>query len=404
MDADGYLGGMPGSVVDLVLIALIIMFAINGYRQGFLVGALSFCGFFGGALVGLQTAPWVVQALTGAFARVLVSLALVFGLALLGQAAAAWAGGRLRGAISNASGRKVDDIGGIIVSVLALLVVAWMVAVPLASSPLPALSRSVRNSVILHGIDAVVPDAARVLYNRLQDTIAGADFPKVFGDLTPTQIRDVPEPDPALLALPVVEQVHPSVVKVSGTAPSCRRRIEGTGFVYAPEHVMTNAHVVAGTEGPVTVETVGESRPGQVVYYDPDRDLAVIYAPGLGSPPLPWAPQIAASGTDAIVVGYPLDGPYTPVSARVRDVNRVMGPNIYENNDVVREVYVLRTRVVSGNSGGPLLDTTGRVLGVIFAAALDDEETGFALTPTEVLPVADAAASRRDPVGTGPCT
>jgi len=391
-------------VVDLVLIALIIMFAVNGYRQGFLVGGLSFCGFFGGALVGLQVAPLLVQYLTGAFARVMVSLALVFGLALLGQSAAAWAGGRLRGAISNERGRRLDDLGGIVVSVLALLTVAWMVAGPLASSPLPSLSRAVRNSAILHGIDAVVPDPARVLYDRLQETIAGGDFPKVFGDLTPTQIRDVPEPDPALLAHPVVEQAHPSVVKVSGTAPSCGRRIEGTGFVYAPEHVMTNAHVVAGTEGQITLETVGESRTGRVVHYDPDRDLAVIYVPNLSALPLPWAPGLVETGTDAIVVGYPLDGPYTPVSARVRDISMVKGPNIYESHDVVRQVYVLRTTVKSGNSGGPLLDTGGRVLGVIFAAALDDPETGFALAPSEVMPVADAAASLREPVATGSCT
>jgi S1-C subfamily serine protease len=395
---------MLGSLVDLVLIALIIMFAVNGYRQGFLVGALSFCGFFCGALLGLQLAPLVVQFLDGAFARVLVSLAMVFGLALLGQAIAAWAGGRLRGAISNERGRRVDDVGGVLVSVLALLIVAWMVAVPLASSPLPALSRSVRNSAILHGVDSVVPDAARVLYNRLQETIAGGDFPKVFGDLTPTQPREVPAPDPALLALPVVEQVRPSVVKIRGEAPSCHRRIEGTGFVYAPEHVMTNAHVVAGTEGAVSVETLGESRSGRVVHYDSDRDLAVIYVPGLAAPALPFAPELAESGTDAIVLGYPLDGPYTPVSARVRDVNRVKGPNIYESHDVVRQVYILRTTVKSGNSGGPLIDRDGQVLGVIFAAALDDEETGFALAPAEFMPVADAAATLQGPVPTGACT
>ena len=391
-------------MVDLVLIALIVMFAINGYRQGFLVGTLSFCGFFGGALVGLQVAPWVVESMTGAFARVLVSLALVFGLALLLQAAAAWAGGRLRSAINNQHGRKVDDVAGIFVSVVALLAVAWMVAVPLASSPLPGLSKSVRNSAILHGIDAIVPDNARVLYNRLQETIAGGDFPKVFGDLTPTRAREVASPDPALLALPVVGTVHPSVVKVTGDAPECRRRIEGSGFVYAPEHVMTNAHVVAGTQGFITVETNGSDLQGHVVYYDSDTDLAVIFVPGLPAAPLTWADDVADSGTDALVLGYPMDGPYTPVAARVRDVITVRGPNIYEDHDVVRQVYVLRATVRSGNSGGPLLDTDGRILGVVFAAALDDPETGFALTPDEARPIADAAASLHSAVDTGHCT
>jgi S1-C subfamily serine protease len=395
---------VPGSVVDLVLIALIIMFAVNGYRQGFLVGALSFCGFFGGALVGLQIAPWLVDAMSTAFARVVVSLALVFGLALLGQAAAAWAGGRLRRAIPNPKGRKADDIGGIIVSVLALLTVAWMVAGPLASSSLPSLSRSVRNSAILHVVDAVMPDQARVLYNRLRDTIAGGEFPNVFGDLTPTRAREVPAPDPALIGSPAVAIARNSVVKVTGQAPSCQAADRGLGFVYAPQHVMTNAHVVAGTQGVLTVEVNGEARSGRVVYYDPNRDLAVLYVPNLSAPAMAWSDALAETASDAIVVGYPLDGPFTPVSARVRDVSKVKGPNIYEDQTVTREVYTLRARVLSGNSGGPLIDTGGHLLGVIFAAALDDPETGFALTQTEARPVADAAAGLRNAVATGPCT
>ncbi len=391
-------------MVDLVLIALIIMFAVNGYRQGFLVGGLSFCGFFGGALVGLQVAPWLVEVVDSAFARVVVSLALVFGLALLGQAAAAWAGARLRGAITNEHGRKIDDFGGIVVSVVALLLVAWMVAGPLASSSMPSLSKSVRNSVILHGVDAVMPDGARVLYNRLQDTIAGGEFPNVFGDLTPTRAREVPAPDPALVGSPAVAVARNSVVKVTGHARSCGRRIEGSGFVFAPQHVMTNAHVVAGTQGALTVEVNDESRSGSVVYYDPNRDLAVLYVPNLSAPPMVWSNALAETGADAIVVGYPLDGPFTPVSARIRDVSNVKGPNIYEDETVIREVYTLRATVLSGNSGGPLIDTSGQLLGVVFAAALDDPETGFALTQNEARPVADAAAALQDPVGTGRCT
>ena len=233
-DLPRYPERVSGSVVDLVLIALIVLFAVNGYRQGFLIGALSFVGFFGGALIGLQLAPWVVGSMTGAFARVLVSLSLVFGLALLGQAGAGWLGGRLRLAIHNEKGQRVDDVGGVIVSVLALLAVAWMVAVPLASSPMTGLARSVRNSAILHAIDAVVPDGARVLYNRLQDTIAAGDFPQVFGDLTPTRARQVDPPDPALVALPAVEAGAP--VRGQGdrhraVVPAAHR---GHGFCLCP--------------------------------------------------------------------------------------------------------------------------------------------------------------------------
>jgi S1-C subfamily serine protease len=395
---------VPGSVVDLVLIALIIMFGINGYRQGFLVGGLSFCGFFGGALVGLQVAPWIVDQVDSAFMRVVVSPSLVFGLALLGQTAAAWAGGRIRRAITSPQGRRADDIGGVFVSIIALLLVSWMVAGPLAASSLPTLSRSVRNSAIIGAVDSVMPNQARVLYNRLRDTIAGGDFPNVFGDLTPTRARDVPAPDPALAGSPVVAQAHNSVVKVTGNAPTCRRRIEGSGFVYAPNRVMTNAHVVAGTRGNLNVEVGDQNRPGRVVLYDPSKDLAVIYVPGLTAPAMEWAPNLAETGADAIVLGYPLDGDFTPVSARIRDVSKVKGPDIYESQTVVREVYTIRSTVQSGNSGGPLLDIQGHLLGVIFAAALDDPETGFALTQTEARPVADAGAALTEPVNTGDCT
>lgn len=391
-------------MVDLVLIALIIMFAVNGYRQGFLVGALSFCGFFGGALVGLQVAPWIVDKFSSPFARVIVSLTAVFGLALLGQAAAAWAGTRLRGAISNEHGRRADDIGGVVVSVAAMLLVAWMVAGPLAASSMPALSRSVRNSAILRGVDSIMPSEARILYNRLRDTIAGGEFPNVFGDLTPTRARDVPEPDPALVGSPVVAQARHSVVKITGSAPTCRRRIEGSGFVYAPNRVMTNAHVVAGTKGALTVEVDGSRVAGSVVLYDPERDLAVLSVPGIKAQPMNWATGVAEPGADAIVVGYPLDGPFTPVAARIRDVSKVKGPDIYEDQTVIREVYTIRSRVQSGNSGGPLLDTSGHLLGVIFAAALDDPETGFALTANEARPDADEGVGLTASVSTGGCT
>jgi S1-C subfamily serine protease len=393
-----------GSVVDLILIVLIIMFAVNGYRQGFLVGALSFVGFFGGALVGLQLAPLVVEHVDSAFMRVAISLAAVFGLAVGGQALAAWAGTRLQNSITTPGGRKADNIGGIFVSVVALLLVAWMVAGPLGSSSVPSINRAIRNSAIINGIDAVMPDQARVFYNSLRDTIADGAFPNVFGDLTPTRVKDVGPPDPALANSKAVALARGSVVKVTGSAPDCRRKIEGSGFVFAPQHVMTNAHVVAGTRGPVTVELNGSRKSGKVVYFDPERDLAVVDVPGLTANALSWATSQAESGADAVVVGYPLNGPFKAVSARIRDVSNVPARDIYDKQTVVREVYAIRSTVQSGNSGGPLMNPDGTLLGVIFAAALDDPETGFALTDSVAKPVTTATATATTEVDTGPCT
>jgi S1-C subfamily serine protease len=392
-----------GSFVDVALVVLMVVFAVNGYRQGFLVGLLSFVGFFGGALLGLQLGPLVARQFDDDAVRVLVSIVAIFGLAVAGQGFAGLAGARLRSGINNETAQRFDDLGGAVVSVFALLLVVWLVAAPLGSSSMPWLARSVRSSAILGGVDRLMPDEARTLSETLRDTVDTRDFPDVFSGLVPTRVRQVPAPDPKLINSAVVQAARRSVVKIWGTAPSCSRRIEGSGFVYAPDHVMTNAHVVAGTKT-LSVEVSGSKHAGKVVAYDPQRDLAVVYVPGLSAPVMPFAPRDAPSEADAIVIGFPLDGPYDAQSARIRDVRSITGPDIYESGQVTRQVYTIRALVRSGNSGGPLVAPDGTVLGVIFAAAADDTQTGFAITANEASTVASAGRSRTDPTGTGACT
>ncbi len=397
-------GPLVGTMIDVMLVLLILLFAINGYRQGFVVGLLSFAGFFGGALLGLQLAPIAADQFSDATWRVIVALFVVFALALLGQALAGLLGAHIRLSIRHVAAQVLDDIGGSVISVCAVLVVTWMVAAPLASSSIPGVASAVRNSAIIRGVDEAMPQAVRGVYDSLRDTLDTNGFPDVFAGLQPTDVEPVPPPDPELANSEVVQQAEPSVVKVLGDAPDCSRRLEGSGFVYAPERVMTNAHVVAGTER-IFIEVMGEERyPGEVVVYDPDRDLAVIYVPGLDAPTMLWAEEEAQTDQSAIVLGYPLDGPYQATPARIRDSRNVRGPDIYDEGTVVREVYSIRSEVRSGNSGGPLISLTGEVYGVIFAAAADDPETGYALTADEAAPVADAGRRATTPVSTGPCT
>jgi S1-C subfamily serine protease len=379
-----------------------LIFAISGYRQGFVIGALSIGGFFSGALIGLQVGPLIANQFADGAIRLTVSLVAIFALAVLGQTLAGWFGTRLRRAIDSKPLQRIDDAGGAVVSVVALLLVAWLIAVPLGSSPFPALNSEVRSSLILGGINDLMPERAQALSAGLRDTLDTNGFPDVFGGLTPTKAREVAAPDPKLANSQVVVNSRKSVIKVLGTAPSCSRRIEGSGFVYAPEHVMTNAHVVAGTRD-VQVETSRGRLDGTVVVYDAERDLAVIYVPGLREPVLPFVQRPAATGANAVVLGYPLDGPYNAQSARVRDVSRITGPDIYDQNDVTREIYTIRALVRSGNSGGPLVTTNGQVLGVIFAAAADDRTVGFALTAAEAASVAKAGASKTSATRTGEC-
>jgi S1-C subfamily serine protease len=390
-------------VVDGILILLMLVFAISGYRQGFVIGALSFGGFFSGALIGLQVGPVIADQFTDGATRVVVSLVTIFALAVLGQTLAGWFGTRLRRSITSRPLQRLDDAGGAVVSLAAVLLVAWLVAVPLGSSSLPWLNREVRNSAVLGGINRLMPQEAKALSGALKRTLDTSGFPDVLGGLTPTRAKEVAAPDPTLADSTVVLNSRRSVIKVLGAAPSCSRRIEGSGFVYAGERVMTNAHVVAGTRE-VRVESGGKRLDGTVVVYDPRRDLAVIHVPGLRAPVMPFVEKQAAAGASAIVLGFPLDGPYNAQSARIRQIGMITGPDIYDSgNEVTREVYTIRALVRSGNSGGPLVAPNGRVLGVIFAAAADDRNTGYAVTAREASGVAEQGAERTRGVRTGDC-
>ncbi|MFI1995095.1 MarP family serine protease [Actinoplanes sp. NPDC020271] len=389
-------------VVDVILIVLMLLFAISGYRQGFVIGALSLGGFFSGVLIGLQLGPLLAKQFADGTVRMIVALAVILALAVLGQTLAGWLGTSLRKAIFNRPLQHLDDAGGAVVSVVAVLLAAWLVAVPMGSTPFPGINKAVRSSAILGGINGLMPEQAQALSSALRETLDTNGFPDVFGGLARTQAKEVAEPDPALRNSKIVQTSKQSVLKVLGAAPSCSRRIEGTGFVYADERVMTNAHVVAGTRD-VVVETTKGQIEGTVVVYDPKRDLAVIRVPGLKAPVMPFVTKKAASGASAIVLGYPQDGPYNAQSARVRDVGDITGPDIYESGDVTREIYTIKSLVRSGNSGGPLIAPDGEVLGVIFAAAADDKNVGFALTAAEAAPIAKLGRASTQAVKTGEC-
>jgi S1-C subfamily serine protease len=389
-----------GSSLDLALLVAVLVFAFSGYRRGLLVGVLSFVGFFGGALLGVQLGPHLAERVGSGIGRLVVGVVLVIVSAAVGQAIAVLVGSQLRKRLPGAATRTVDSLGGAIVSVISVLLVVWMVAAPLSSAPVPWLASQIRRSTVIKTVDEVMPGPVRQLYDSFRSVVARGDFPEVFGRLVPTRVRPVGPPDTALAGSPVVATVRRSVVKVVGVAPSCSRRLEGSGFVFAPHKVMTNAHVVAGVRT-LTVQAGNQRYDGRVVVYDPERDVAVLDVPQLDAPPLRFDGRVGP-GASAIVLGYPLDGPYTAVAARVREVRSVTGPDIYNRHTVTREVYTLRATVRSGNSGGPLLSTSGTVDGVVFAAAVDEAQTGFALTAAEVAPDV-ARANNVTPVSTGGC-
>ncbi|MDX5452903.1 MAG: acid resistance serine protease MarP, partial [Rhodococcus sp. (in: high G+C Gram-positive bacteria)] len=236
-------------------------------------------------------------------------------------------------------------------------------------------------------------------FSALLDT---SGLPDVIGPFGRTPVAEVEPPDPSVLASPVALDLHPSVLRINGIAPTCQRALEGSGFVVAPERVMTNAHVVAGTSA-VSVQTLGGALDAEVVLFDPAVDVAILSVPGLDVAPLEFAPAPADSGQDALVLGYPGGGPYTASAARIRETLDLQGPDIYRSGTVEREVYTVRGSIRQGNSGGPRVDEQGRVLGVVFGAAVDNSDTGFVLTAAEVSSQLALADDSFAAVATGTC-
>jgi S1-C subfamily serine protease len=395
---------MRGDLLDVILLVACALFLISGYRQGFVVGVLSFFGFLGGGVLGALFAPKLANSdLLSGLPHTALAITMVFAMASIGQVLATLLGNFVRKKLVWQPLRTVDSLAGALISVASLLLVAWLVGTAVASSPFTGLASQVRRSQVLDAVDKAVPGGAKDLFVSFRRLIDDRGFPEVFGDLVPTQVQPVEAPDPTLAKAPVVSSVKSRVFKITGVATSCARRIEGTGFLYARERVMTNAHVVAGVRNPKVESSAGGPKlDAKVVVYDPDRDIAVLYVPGLNAAPLAFT-STARTGDNAIVVGYPQDGPFRADGARIRGIQSAKGPDIYQHKTVVREIYALRARVRPGNSGGPLISPSGGVYGVVFAAAADDPETGYALTAKEVSSDAQQGRTATESVSTKGC-
>ncbi|WP_131768813.1 MarP family serine protease [Candidatus Protofrankia californiensis] len=390
-------------ILDVILILSVIIFAVSGYRQGFVVGALSFIGFLGGGVLGANIAAPFARMIGAEAQGAIIGILVVLGLALIGQIAATAIGATLRDRLTWRPGQTVDSVAGAILSGISVLLVAWLLATAVNRSPFTTLAEHVRRSEVLRTVDAAMPDAVRGAFADLRQLVDQNGFPEVFSSLGGEQIVPVEPPDTQVDNTPAVQAAAASILKIRGVAPSCSKRVEGTGFVYAAERVMTNAHVVAGVTRP-QVEVGTTTLPARVVVFDPDTDIAVLYVPGLRRTPLSFQDDPPGrAGDDAIVAGYPQDGPYTIAAARIRNRQTARAPNIYSQGTVLREIYAVRGQVLPGNSGGPLLSEQGTVYGVVFAAATNDSDTGYVLTSAEVDDSADAGRVTTTAVSTRGC-
>jgi S1-C subfamily serine protease len=394
------------SWVDLVVVVLALIAAVSGWRHGMAVALLSFVGVLGGAILGVRLAPLLASGIASPSSRVIVSIVVVVLLVALGETTGVFFGRRIRDHIRGERSLKIDSGLGSVLQAVTVVIAAWLVALPLASASFPTVAAGIRGSEVLRAVNSVMPDGAKALPDELRQLLNNSGFPDVTNPFSQTPITEAGPPNASLSNDAVIKDVRSSVLKIRGRAPSCQRMLEGSGFVIGPQLVLTNAHVVAGTSS-TQVEVAGRRGPvdldARVVLYDPEVDVAVLRVPDLDEKPLVFEPQPASPQDDAIVLGYPLDGSFTVTPARVRQEIKLKGPDIYEKGDITRDVYTIRATVRSGNSGGPMIDPSGRVIGVVFGAALDDSETGFVLTVDQVSRAVQAAPGLTREVDTGAC-
>jgi len=391
------------NVVDAIVIAAIAVFAWTGWRQGFVAGLLSFAGFLTGALTAALLLPRILEGIDmPEFLRATLLATAILGAALIGQTLASFLGRRLRSAMTWRGVQVVDSAGGAALNIAALAVVLWIIATAVGLVPSLAVAREIRASLVLRTLDSAVPDQARDLFAGLRNAVDASGLPRVFSGFGQYTGPQVPPPNARLLRDPAVRAAWPSLVKVTSLA--CESVVTGSGFAFANGRVMTNAHVVAGAQTP-TVRLPGDPAvyDAVVVAIDPRLDLAVLRVDGLPAPPLAFATREAVTGDGAVVAGFPGGGDLEAGAARIRARIDARGEDIYGRSGVVRDVYAFRGVVVPGNSGGPLLAPNGRVYGVVFAAGLGEEETGYALTAQQAAPIAQEGITAVQGVDTGRC-
>ncbi|MFY2861935.1 acid resistance serine protease MarP [Mycobacterium sp. THU-M104] len=375
----------PSQWLDVAVLAVAFIAAISGWRSGALGSVLSFAGVLLGAIAGVLLAPHIVSHIAAPRAKLFTALFLILALVVVGEVAGVVLGRAVRGAIHSRVIRTVDSVIGVGVQLVVVLTAAWLLATPLTQSKdQPELAAAVRGSRVLAQVNDVAPPWLKTVPKRLSALLNTSGLPAVLEPFSSTPVIPVASPDPALATNPAVTADAPSVVKVRSLAPSCQKVLEGSGFVVAPDRVMTNAHVVAGSNS-VQVYASGNPLDATVVAYNPAVDIAILAVPHLPPAPLAFAQTQAKTGANVVILGYPGGGNFTATPARIREIIKLSGPDIYRDpTPVTRDVYTIRANVEQGNSGGPLIDLDGHVLGVVFGAAVDDPDTGFVLTADEV--------------------
>ncbi len=386
------------NVVDIVVVVVALLAALQGARVGGVVQVGGIVGFFAGLFVGAllasQTVRWVRSPTATTVVALTTMLLVAFSFGMAGRILGSMVTRNLR----RGPARSADALVGVVVAMAAALATVWLLASSMVNSSSVALDNAILQSRIITALDDVMP-APPALFTQAQGLLSKEGFPPVLAALAPASARPVALPTDATLRTAVLA-AGPSTVKVEGYG--CGVLQEGSGFVVAPDLVVTNAHVVAGIAQP-RVQDGSAVHGTEVVFFDPSFDLAVLRVPGLDAPSLRLDPSTVPAGTQGAVLGYPGGGPFTVDGAGVMALFESEARDIYGRGLTIRNLYELDALVRPGNSGGPLVLPDGEVVGVVFSRSTVDPDVGYALTSPDVAERVAVAERATAAVSTGGC-
>ena len=391
---------MNAQQFDVALVAFFVLMAIVGWRRGLIVSLLSFVGMVIGAVVARELVNKLAD--SGGIAGMTVGLYGVIAIILIGfgSSVGAFVGRRVRALLPWKPMHTLDSAGGLVISLSLWSVIIWIVASLLLALPISQTTALLGDSRVVAELDSRVPDVVRTNIDDVRKAIVSVHIPS---DLVESLLIDqVQVPDSALTKATNIRAVLDSVVRVEGDAPECNARLSGSGVVFKSGYVLTNAHVVAGvkTVG-VRIKGKGSLLLAKVVYFDPRTDVAVLYSKRLDTKVAVMGEEIHRNDS-AVIAGFPGGGGLKLTPARVSGVISSSGADIYGNDKVQRRIYTLRSNIIQGDSGAPLISAEGEVVGLIFASSATDKTTGYALTPQEYETATSISA--KESVSTGHCS
>ena len=388
------------NLLDLLIVVALVAAGVGGYRLGFVARATSWVGLGVGLYVAARLLPSAVELLgegAATSSRLLMAFVVLIGGAFLGQGLGMLAGSKLRMALPPGPARGVDRGVGALLGALGVVLSVWFL-LPAMSEVKGSAARLTRSSRVAGVIDEVLPQPPETLQS-LRTLVGDVDFPKVFEGLYRAPDTG-PPPEASGLPPAVLDKVKASTVKVEGKA--CGRIQDGSGFVVAPNTVVTNAHVVAGEKNTEVIRPDRKRVTAVVTVFDANRDLAVLRVDGLGLSPLPMTAKTAGEGAQGAVLGHP--GGQVPIAVAPSKVNQrvqAVGRDLYDRRPTTRDVFILASRLAPGYSGGPFVNTEGEVAGVAFAIAPDRDGVAYAVTDVELR--AALASNRGASQSTGSC-